>query len=428
MINRSFFGIAPPKLTYETISDEPPKPVSVFPKEKVTLFINEPLEKAAKLLIQTGTRVSAGQKLQLTTDSKTYVVSPVSGSIDAVTPFTGVMEKQMTSVVIRVEKDEGNPEVDGAFEAAAKTPSLETALDYLSGLPGAPDFSALARSDDPVKTILIMGADNDLMTITNQFVVRTEGGAIKDGVDALRRLTGGRNVNMIMAVPSNLVQAAGAAGVAVKGVSNLFPHANPEMIALGVVGPEALGHKDSVAFFTAEAVARIGQAFKNGKIPFEKLITFVGKDGSKKIVSAPVGTPVKDILEKVGATVKDGDRIVFGGPMTGVSIYSIDHPVEPDTDAIIIQDKSQIIPSEDLACINCGQCVRVCPTHVPVNVLIRYLDAGEYEQAAEQAELDACIECGYCTYVCESRIPIFQHIRLAKHALKRMKAAEENNA
>jgi hypothetical protein len=69
------------------------------------------------------------------------------------------------------------------------------------------------------------------------------------------------------------------------------------MIALSFVGPEAPGNKDSVAFFTAEAVARIGQAFKNGKIPFEKLITFVGKDG-EKIVSAPVGTPVKISLKK----------------------------------------------------------------------------------------------------------------------------------
>jgi hypothetical protein len=76
MINRSFFGIAPPKLTYDTISDEPPKPVSVVPKEKVTLFINEPMEKAAKPLIQTGTRVSAGQKLKLLARARERMPSP----------------------------------------------------------------------------------------------------------------------------------------------------------------------------------------------------------------------------------------------------------------------------------------------------------------------------------------------------------------
>jgi hypothetical protein len=30
--------------------------------------------------------------------------------------------------------------------------------------------------------------------------------------------------------------------------------------------------------------------------------------------------------------------------------------------------------------------------------------------------------------VCESRIPVFQHIRLAKHTLESMTAAEESNA
>ena len=428
MINRSIFGIVPPKLTYDTIDDEPLKPVTVIPKEKVTLYLEEPLDKTISPLVQTGNPVKAGEKLQLYPDSREYAISPVSGIIDSVGPFIGFMEKQMTSVVIKAEPLSGEQEIDASFEDKVKDQNLETVSDFLRKIPGNPDFSSLSRSDEPVKTIVILGMDTDLMTITNQYVIKNDIASIKDGVDILRKIASGRNVNIIIAVPDNLVQTAGGAGVTVKTVSNFFPHANPEMVAFSFVGTEAPGQKDSVAFFTAEAVSNIGKAFKRGKIPVEKVITFVGKDGSKKLVSAPIGTHVKDILEKLSATVKDGDRIVLGGPMTGVSIYSIEQPVEPDTDTIILQDQGQIIPSEDLACINCGQCVRVCPTDVPVNELIRYLDAGEYEQAAERADLEACIECGYCTYVCESRIPIFQHIRLAKHALKRMKAVEENNA
>jgi electron transport complex protein RnfC len=65
---------------------------------------------------------------------------------------------------------------------------------------------------------------------------------------------------------------------------------------------------------------------------------------------------------------------------------------------------------------------------VPVNLLIRFLEAGQYAEAAEQYDLYACIDCGFCAFVCESRIPIFQYIKLAKHALDRMNAAEVTHA
>jgi electron transport complex protein RnfC len=51
-------------------------------------------------------------------------------------------------------------------------------------------------------------------------------------------------------------------------------------------------------------------------------------------------------------------------------------------------------------------------------MLVRYLEAGQFEVARDQFALFACIECGFCAYVCESRIPILQHIKLAKHTLE----------
>jgi electron transport complex protein RnfC len=59
---------------------------------------------------------------------------------------------------------------------------------------------------------------------------------------------------------------------------------------------------------------------------------------------------------------------------------------------------------------------------VPVNLLIRYLEAGLYQEAADSYDLFSCIECGLCSYVCTAKIPIFQYIRLGKHELMKMES------
>ena len=425
MIRKPFFGIVSPKLSYDAIADNQPEPVTVFPREKITLFIDTPFEKSSKALLRSGDAVKSGEKLRVYPDSEPYAISPVAGKIDSVMPFIGIMEKKMTAITVRMEKASGSGE-DDSFRKAAKTPDMETLRGYLATIPGNPDFSRITQAGKPVKTIVVLGADNDLLTITNQFVIKTGITSVKAGIDILRKITGIQNV--ILVVPAHLVKVAGAASAGVKTVGNNYPAAHPEVIAFRLLGEEGGAVGSGIAFFSAEAVSEIGNAVGAGRIPTNKRFTFVGKDGIRKLVSAPIGTHVGDILETFGEKVDPGDRIIFGGPMTGSAIYSLEHPVQPDTDTIIVQDRAEIVASTDAYCINCGQCVRVCPTNVPVNELIRYLDAGEYEAAAERTDLDACIECGYCTYVCEGRIPIFQYIRLAKNALERMKTAEEENA
>jgi electron transport complex protein RnfC len=65
---------------------------------------------------------------------------------------------------------------------------------------------------------------------------------------------------------------------------------------------------------------------------------------------------------------------------------------------------------------------------MPINLLVRFLEAGQYETAADSYDLYSCIECGLCSYVCISKIPILQYIKLAKHELERAKNAEAGNA
>ena len=113
--------------------------------------------------------------------------------------------------------------------------------------------------------------------------------------------------------------------------------------------------------------------------------------------------------------------------MSGEAIYWEETPVMADTDGILVQGKDQIQQWSDTHCINCGECVRACPSRVQVNMLIRFLENGLYQEAADLYDLMNCIECGLCGYVCTARIPLFQYIMLGKHECERKKAAEVAN-
>jgi electron transport complex protein RnfC len=93
----------------------------------------------------------------------------------------------------------------------------------------------------------------------------------------------------------------------------------------------------------------------------------------------------------------------------------------------LFRTRSVIPLYSDYPCINCGDCVDICPANVPVNLLVRFLAAGQYTEGADLYDLYSCIECGLCSYVCPSRIPIYQYIKLAKYELGRITSAEEMN-
>ncbi len=425
MIQRSFIGFTKPALNYMPLPDKQPEPVLIAPKTMVKFLIDAELKNTDELRISVGDAVCAGEKILPLKGSGVYAISPVSGVITRISSYTGMYEKKMTEIIVEVSNTD-SPPVDDSFAEVASEPGIEVAVNYLCEMPGAPDFRRLADPEAPVKRIVILGCDRDLMTYTNQYVVKNEILLVKAGVDILRKISGINDI--VMAVPYALVQSAGASGAGVMGIPDTYPAGMPQMIYLALRDEGSPASMDATLFLSAESVASLGKAFAERRIPTAKLVTVVKKDGRTRLIKTPVGTPVADILKAVAEPVGEGDRVILGGPMTGCSIYDINHPVLPSTDTILIQDAADIAASTDTPCINCGRCVHVCPVKVPVNILIRYLDAGEFEAASEVGDLFACIECGFCSVVCESRIPILQFIRLAKHALNRMEVAEEENA
>ena len=424
MIKRSFLGLLKPRLEYGSIEDTPSLKQIPISKE-ITLLADCPFDKK-KLLFKKKAAVKTGQKLLLYKESDEYVVSSVTGKVSSISSYTGDFGRSYTAIAIEVADDE---EIDDEFKSAtggSKDATLETVKNFLAFAPGNPPVKLFSDKNKSINTIVVCCADSDLLISTNQHVVKSDIDAIKNGISILKTITGVNDI--VMVASQSQMHEVSATGEKVSQVNDTYPSALPHLIMKNILGkvvpagknPEDIG----VCFISAEAIASIGNAFNSSQIPVTKIFTLVNKDGSKSIVSARIGTPASDIFNAFNITLNENDRIIFGGPMTGSCVYSEDHPVQPDTDAIIVQDRNDIPVISDYPCTNCGDCLRVCPVNIQVDMLVRLLEGGHYEEAADQYDLYSCIECGLCSYVCVSGMPIFQYIRAAKYELDRANTAE----
>lgn len=426
MIKRAFFSMTKPQLEYRHFVDTGIGIESLPDPARVILLHPGAFERTDTSALKVGDAVQAGEKLVLYLDRDDYIISTVTGTISDISPLTGDYGKKYAAITIDCGAEELIKE---DFSAWTEVPSLQTARNFLDCLPGTPEFKRLDSPDPSIEQVIVSGVDTDLLVQTRQHVARYEADAIEKGIHILKTITGIDSV--CLALPGDLIQGYGEIGVPLRPVAPQYPSGHPSLLVPQITGriipagksPEDLG----VAILSVESVARLGEAFSTGRIPTRKILTLIEKDSRKRLVSARIGTPIGQLFQAYGIHVKDGDRIILGGPMNGTSIYSENQPVTAETDAIMVQDHSQIAPVSDYPCVNCGDCVRACPANIQVNMLVRFLEAGQYDTAADEYDLHSCIDCGLCAFVCVSRIPVFQYIKLAKYELSRMQAAEEEH-
>ncbi len=426
MIRRPFFGCGKPKLNYAGIDGLDADGIKDIPLSKrAVLFAEAPYPASSDLALQVGDEVKIGQNLRVSPFSGAAFTSTVSGSIAGITRKKDYMGKPLLSVSIDVsEKD------DQASDYTEAVRSLDPgkAQKYLSGLPGMSNLDELVHPEKPLDTIVINGMDKDLLVTTQQWIVKSKADDLKAGIETLKKITG--NPKIILVVPPYLSSEAAKSGAEVRTVTPDYPNSLPKMIMKDILKKVVPAGSEStslgVGFITAEGVAALKSAVEEGKPPVTKVVTVIGKNEKTQMVRVRIGTPVHSVLEALNIPLEQGDRLVMGGPMTGISVHTEETPVLQDTDAVLVQGREELVLNANDPCINCGECIRACPVQIPVNMLVRLLENSHFEEAAREYDLYACIECGLCSYVCEAKIPVFHYIMLGKYELSLMENEEED--
>jgi len=423
MKKRPFFALTKPKLRYETLDPQTQESFREIPTaNEIVLQPNFPLD-LNELALEPGEKVYTGQRLSVSRSGNGQIVSTVTGHVARFDERAGPRGRPYATVTIQTEAED---QWDDEFETLLAD-SPHRIFEFLASLPGGSRFESMI-DPSPVETLVINAMDKDLLTTTNQLVVKSRGDQLSTGIDQLGKAISINHV--VLVLPPEIADAGHRISGDVKVLKPVYPKALPQMIAKEILGrPVPVGYSCAemgFRFLTAEAVVALAEALSNATVPVHKCLTVIDQDLRKTHVKARIGTRTGDILKALEIPVQTGDTVILGGPMTGHTVYTLDMPILGDTDAIMVQRAGQTPKSSDSQCLNCGECVRVCPAKLPVNRLVGLLENSLYREAAEHFDLLSCIECGLCSYVCIAHIPVFHYMMLGKSEYARLIEAEES--
>ena len=197
-----------------------------------------------------------------------------------------------------------------------------------------------------------------------------------------------------------------------------YPQGSEKHLILALTGREVPSGKlpadAGCAVFNTDTCAAIYRLFNTGMPVIRRIVTVTGSAvANPKNLEARIGTPVSALFEAAGGFNESPKKMVMGGPMMGMAIYSLDVPVIKGSNGLLAFCKDEGDVSNATKCIRCGKCVDACPVRLMPTYLYQASQKGTVADMEEFNALD-CIECGSCSFVCPAKLPLVQGIRCAK--------------
>lgn len=137
-------------------------------------------------------------------------------------------------------------------------------------------------------------------------------------------------------------------------------------------------------------------------------------------VIAPIGTPIKEVIDFVGGYKEQPYKLIMGGPMMGIALPNDDLYVLKQNNAILALSEKEAKHNEPSACIRCGKCLDACPMRLQPLELSNAADRGDTDALKFYNAMN-CMECGCCSFACPAKRHLVQNIRVGKALLNKAK-------
>ncbi|MGC6175552.1 electron transport complex subunit RsxC [Lacrimispora sp. 38-1] len=413
--------------TYEGKELSENKPVQVLqPKGEMVFPLSQHIGAPAKPLVAAGDQVLVGQKIgEAGGFISACVISSVSGTVKTIEPRMVANGSMVMSII--VENDGKYQEAEGfGKERDPKSLSKEEIRDIVKeagivGLGGAgfPTHVKLTPKDETkIDTIIVNGAECEPYLTSDYRMMLEEPDSIVKGLNIILQLFD--NAKGVIGIEDNKPEAIRLMTELVKDEPRItvcplktkYPQGGERSLIYAVTGRKInssmLPADAGCIVDNVDTVISIYNAVAKSTPLIRRIITVTGDAiTNPQNYNVRTGTNYAELLEASGGFKTEPEKVISGGPMMGQALFNMNIPVTKTSSALTCMSKDEVALNAPTACIRCGRCVNVCPSHVVPQMMM---------QVAVRSDIDAfvkldgmeCCECGCCSYACPAKLPLTQ--------------------
>lgn len=383
-------------------------------------------------VVKVGDEVKVGQLIGAAGQGLSApVYSSVSGKVKKIDEILNIAGGQIQTVLV---ESDGLQTVDESVRPY-EVNTREEFLDALSksgivGLGGAgfPTLVKLRADVSKIDTLLINGAECEPYITSDTRTMIDDAASVADGIRLVKRFLEIGNVvigiekNKPECISSMKKAIADIEGASVKPLPSVYPQGGEKVLVYHTLGrvikEGGLPLDCGVVVMNCTTVAAVSRFIRTGMPLVEKCITVDGSAvKAPKNVIAPIGTPIKDLIDHCGGFAEEPRKALYGGPMMGMALTDFTAPVLKQTNAVLVFGKKEATPPPVTPCIKCGRCIEHCPFGLDPTAISKAYKENDPE-TLEKLKVNLCMECGCCSYVCPARRNIVQRNKMAKTLLR----------
>lgn len=413
------------------------KPIKVINAGKTLVFpLQQHIGAKAKATVKVGDSVLVGQIIgEADGFISANVLSSVSGKVTAIEDRLVVGGQKVESII--VENDEKYDAIKGfGVERDLNTLSNEDILKAVKdagivGLGGAsfPTHVKLAPKDpSKIDYVLVNGAECEPYLTSDYRLMLEETEMLIKGLQSMLKLF--PNAKGIICVEDNKKDAFDKITLACKGIPNIetalmktkYPQGGERQLIFAITGRKInvskLPADVGVVVDNVDTVVSIGYAVCKSTPLLRRIMTLSG-DAYNETANLNVrfGISYKEVIDAVGGFKAEPKKMVSGGPMMGLPIFSLDMPVSRNSSALLAFLKDPTEGQVETNCINCGRCVSACPINLLPTRMYKAAKAGDFDTYIKLNGPE-CITCGSCSFVCPAKKPLTPYFSYMKFAVR----------